>query len=64
MRVFVAFCTLLCLIIGLNARADDKLPPVVMELLKVSEHVYYVQGAPGAATQNHGFIANAQEELQ
>ena len=59
MRVIAAFFTLLCLTIGLNAHADDKLPPVVMELIKVSEHVYYVQGAPGAATQNHGFISNA-----
>jgi glyoxylase-like metal-dependent hydrolase (beta-lactamase superfamily II) len=59
MRVIAVFITLLCLSLGLNAHADDKLPPVVMELIKVSEHVYYVQGAPGAATQNHGFISNA-----
>lgn len=39
--------------------AEQKLPPVAMELLPVSEHVYYVQGAPGTATQNHGFISNA-----
>lgn len=49
----------LLLLAGLNAHADEEFPPVVMELLKVSEHVYYVQGAPGAATQNHGFISNA-----
>ena len=59
MRAIAAFITIFCLLLGLNARADDKLPPVVMELIKVSEHVYYVQGAPGAATQNHGFISNA-----
>lgn len=59
MRLIAAFITLLCLTLGLNAHAEDKLPPVVMELIKVSEHVYYVQGAPGAATQNHGFISNA-----
>lgn len=39
--------------------AEEEFPPVVMQLLKVSDHVYYVQGAPGAATQNHGFISNA-----
>ncbi|WP_084260469.1 MBL fold metallo-hydrolase [Thiothrix lacustris] len=59
MRAIAAFIAIFCLLLGLNARADDKLPPVVMELIKVSEHVYYVQGAPGAATQNHGFISNA-----
>jgi glyoxylase-like metal-dependent hydrolase (beta-lactamase superfamily II) len=30
-----------------------------MPLRKVSEHVYYVQGAPGIATDNKGFISNA-----
>ena len=36
-------------------------PPVTvdMELQKVSEHVYYVQGAAGVATDNEGFISNA-----
>jgi glyoxylase-like metal-dependent hydrolase (beta-lactamase superfamily II) len=36
-------------------------PPVTvdMELEKVSEHVYYVQGAAGVATDNEGFISNA-----
>jgi glyoxylase-like metal-dependent hydrolase (beta-lactamase superfamily II) len=36
-------------------------PPatVNMELKKVSEHVYYVEGAPGIATDNQGFISNA-----
>lgn len=32
---------------------------VVMELQKVSEHVYYVQGEAGVATDNEGFISNA-----
>lgn len=60
MRVAAVFAALFCLLWGLNARATQaELPPVVMELLKVSEHVYYVQGAPGTATQNHGFISNA-----
>jgi glyoxylase-like metal-dependent hydrolase (beta-lactamase superfamily II) len=30
-----------------------------MTLEKVSEHVYYVQGASGVATDNQGFISNA-----
>lgn len=60
MRVVAVFATLFCLLWGLNVRAvEAERPPVVMELLKVSEHVYYVQGAPGTATQNHGFISNA-----
>lgn len=32
---------------------------VEMKLRQVSEHVYYVQGIPGIATDNHGFISNA-----
>jgi len=32
---------------------------VEMELVKVSEHIYYVQGAAGVATDNEGFISNA-----
>lgn len=36
-------------------------PPatVDMALKRVSEHVYYVQGAAGIATENQGFISNA-----
>jgi glyoxylase-like metal-dependent hydrolase (beta-lactamase superfamily II) len=30
-----------------------------MEIKKVSEHVYYVEGIPGVATDNEGFISNA-----
>lgn len=39
----------------------DKYPPatVKMELQKVSEHVYFVQGEAGVATDNQGFISNA-----
>lgn len=32
---------------------------VEMKLKKVSEHTYYVQGIPGVATDNEGFISNA-----
>ena len=36
-------------------------PPigVDMPLRQVSEHVYYVEGSPGVATDNEGFISNA-----
>jgi len=36
-------------------------PPVDVELkaVKVSEHVYFVQGKAGTATENKGFISNA-----
>jgi glyoxylase-like metal-dependent hydrolase (beta-lactamase superfamily II) len=38
-----------------------EVPPIEidMPLRKVSEHVYYVQGAAGIATDNKGFISNA-----
>lgn len=41
--------------------ADSKYAPssVEMEVKKVSEHVYYVEGIPGIATDNEGFISNA-----
>ena len=32
---------------------------VEMNLIKVSEHVYFVQGATGVATDNQGFISNS-----
>jgi glyoxylase-like metal-dependent hydrolase (beta-lactamase superfamily II) len=32
---------------------------VEMDVKKVSEHVYYVSGKPGIATDNQGFISNA-----
>lgn len=40
--------------------ADDCPPASVdMTLKRVSEHVYFVQGVPGTATDNEGFISNA-----
>ena len=41
--------------------AEQKYPPtsVEMEVKKVSEHVYYVEGKAGIATDNEGFISNA-----
>lgn len=41
--------------------AGSKYAPtsVEMEVKKVSDHVYYVEGLPGIATDNEGFISNA-----
>jgi len=43
-----------------NAHATSNAPATVdMILQQVSEHVYYVQGKAGVATDNQGFISNA-----
>jgi glyoxylase-like metal-dependent hydrolase (beta-lactamase superfamily II) len=49
------------LFVGNVFAEKTKYPPisVPMELKKVSEHVYYVQGEAGVATDNEGFISNA-----
>jgi len=41
--------------------AAEKYAPtsVEMDVKKVSDHVYYVEGVPGIATDNEGFISNA-----
>lgn len=39
--------------------AANPVATVAMKLVKVSRHVYYVQGAAGVATDNQGFISNA-----
>ena len=41
--------------------AAQEYPPSSVEMVvkKVSEHVYYVEGAAGIATDNEGFISNA-----
>lgn len=53
---------LMILLAGPSAGAFDfKYPPVdvEMELKKVSDHVWFVQGKTGIATDNKGFISNA-----
>jgi len=49
------------LLLGCNEEVKTIYPEtsVNMELKKVSEHAYYVQGAAGVATDNEGFISNA-----
>lgn len=48
---------------GLSASSvsEEKYAPaeVGMKVQQVSEHVYYVEGVPGIATDNKGFISNA-----
>ena len=58
--LFAAFCffnSALAGDTGTAGRYPDA--PVTMELKRVSEHVYFVQGAAGVATDNAGFISNA-----
>jgi len=42
-----------------SSKTDYPATEVEMELKQVSEHVYYVQGKAGIATDNEGFISNA-----
>ena len=54
-------------VIGSSARAAEQAgtaahyapATVEMTLTQVSEHVYFVEGVPGVATDNQGFISNA-----
>ena len=49
------------LLISLVAVAGIKYAPISvdMQVVQMSEHVYYVKGASGIATDNEGFISNA-----
>ena len=51
----------LALLLPANAAdaGEDLLPPVDMRPVQVSQHAWYVQGATGIATDNHGFVSNA-----
>ncbi len=44
---------------ALSVEAKYAATSVDMAVKKVSEHVYYVEGIPGIATDNEGFISNA-----
>lgn len=44
---------------GISNSPDYAPATVAMDVKKVSEHVYYVEGAAGVATDNEGFISNA-----
>lgn len=54
------FFGLVMLFVSFQAYAAEYAKSTVdMTLKQVSEHVYYVQGASGTATDNQGFISNA-----
>lgn len=57
-KLYTAF---LLFVTALPVMAATKYAPtsVEMEVKKVSEHVYYVEGTAGIATDNEGFISNA-----
>ncbi|MEA3641152.1 MAG: MBL fold metallo-hydrolase [Lamprobacter sp.] len=44
---------------AMHAMAEPAPIDIEMSLKQVSEHVYYVQGMAGIATDNKGFISNA-----
>ncbi len=60
MRLGVIFI-ITSLLLGCNEPAKSTYPEtdVKMELKQVSDHIYYVQGKAGIATDNEGFISNA-----
>ena len=58
---FIFIITISGFLAGCNQTTKTIYPAtnVEMELKQVSEHVYYVQGKAGIATDNEGFISNA-----
>jgi glyoxylase-like metal-dependent hydrolase (beta-lactamase superfamily II) len=58
---FVALAQLSSTLIAGGAPAGDRYPPsgVDMQLQRLSEHAYFVQGQAGIATDNEGFVSNA-----
>mgnify|MGYP001822817971 CR=1 FL=1 len=55
---FISICLLL--VAGPHASAGEYAATSVdMDVRQVSEHVYYVEGEAGVATDNEGFISNA-----
>lgn len=61
-RCLVSISVTFCALFAVSAAfAESVYPPatVEMNLIRVSKHVYYVQGIPGVATDNQGFISNA-----
>jgi glyoxylase-like metal-dependent hydrolase (beta-lactamase superfamily II) len=60
MRLGIVFI-IASVLLGCNQSTKSNYAPtdVEMELKQVSDHVYYVQGKAGIATDNEGFISNA-----
>lgn len=59
MQKLIAFVFLLLPFTASIAADAPDLPDVDMTPIKVSEHVWYVKGKAGAATENAGFVSNA-----
>ena len=61
MRIAFILITLSSLLLGCNQSTKNNYPEtnVTMELKKVSDYVYYVQGVAGLPSDNEGFISNA-----
>jgi glyoxylase-like metal-dependent hydrolase (beta-lactamase superfamily II) len=59
MNKSIHFILLLLLLAGPVLASDSPPAGVEMALKQVTEHVYFVQGVPGVATDNEGFISNA-----
>lgn len=59
--IFIKASIIYCLSIFTASLSAQTYAPsqVEMDVKKVSEHVYYVEGAAGIATDNEGFISNA-----
>ncbi len=58
--MYRSFLISLLTLLSLPAMAQSYAPiSVPMKVKQVSEHVYYVAGVPGMATDNQGFISNA-----
>lgn len=54
-----AFYLVILMVFGMNMPYAEEFPDVDMNLVRLSEHVWYVRGAAGVATDNEGFISNA-----
>lgn len=59
MKFIIMAAALLVQLFGATNAAEIPPVDVNMELVKISDHVWYVQGAAGMASDNDGFISNA-----
>jgi glyoxylase-like metal-dependent hydrolase (beta-lactamase superfamily II) len=59
MMKLATFLMLFLFCLASFAETPAKQPDVEMQAIKVSDHVWYVQGKPGTATENEGFVSNA-----
>ena len=59
MSKLAAFVFLLSFCLSSFASSHAKKPDVDMQAIKVSDHIWYVKGKAGIATENEGFVSNA-----